>query len=394
MKNESVAILDIRSGEVSFSLGAKGVNGTFAFKDSHTEGYEGYCVEGLFDELSFRRAVSAATMAVRQNYNGVIEKLYVGIPAPFVTVHTKGHTITFSSKRKINAQDVDALFESGLNDLMGKGHCIHRSAMYFALGDNRKYFSTQTLYGVSANLLKGALCYYFVSEEFFTMVNKLLDELGFSEIVFVPSTLAQAEYLLSENHREGYAFLLDVGFLTSSISIVYGNGIVDEASFNCGVGPILVALMQELDVDYSLAEDILISANISGGSVPKGMVWLSERDERQISVQQINDIIKCSLDVLCERVEAFFAVRYRDKASAILTHNPISITGEGISYVKGAAEHISRRLNRHTEIVAPDLPYYDKPAFSSRIGLLNVATAEVKKRSLFQRIFNRSGGKK
>jgi hypothetical protein len=62
--------------------------------------------------------------------------------------------------------------------------------------------------------------------------------------------------------------------------------------------------------------------------------------------------------------------------------------------VKGAAEHISRRLNRHTEIVAPDLPYYDKPAFSSRIGLLNVATAEVKKRSLFQRIFNRSGGKK
>ena len=53
MKNESVAILDIRSGEVSFSLGAKGVNGTFAFKDSHTEGYEGYCA--FLPPRGFRR---------------------------------------------------------------------------------------------------------------------------------------------------------------------------------------------------------------------------------------------------------------------------------------------------------------------------------------------------
>ena len=144
-----------------------------------------------------------------------------------------------------------ALYESGLNDLMGRGHCIHRSAMYFEIGDNRKYFARQALYGVSANLLKGALCYYFVSEQFFAMVSRLLEELNFKDIVLVPSTLAQAEYLLSGSRREGYAFLLDVGFLTSSVSIVYGNGIVDETSFNCGVGLILVSLMEELDVDFS-----------------------------------------------------------------------------------------------------------------------------------------------
>ena len=110
---------------------------------------------------------------------------------------------------------------------------------------------------------------------------------------------------------------------------------------------------------------------------------------------EINDIIKCSLDVLCENVESFFARRYRDKASTILMINPISITGEGISCIKGAAEHVAKRLNRLTEIVAPDLPYYDKPAFSSRIGLLNEATSgQQKKRGLFHRIFNGFGGKK
>ena len=394
MRNESVAILDIRSGEISFSLGAKGVNGTFVFKDTHSESYEGYCVEGLFDEASFQRAVSSAVTAVRQSYEGSIEKIYVGVPAPFVSVHTKGHTITFSSKRKINAQDVDALFESGLNDLLGRGYCIRRSAMYFALGDNRKYFTADAVYGVSTNLLKGALCYYFVSDSFYQMITGLLENLGFAEIVLVPSTLAQSVYLLSDKRREGYAFLLDVGFLASSVSIVYGNGIVDEASFNCGVGSILVSLMEELDIDYTTAEEVLLSANISGGSVPKGMVWRTEKDDRPLLVENINDIIKCSLDVLCEKVEEFFALRYRDKASMVLTYNPISITGEGISYIKGAAEHISHRLNRHTEIVAPDLPYYDKPMYSSRIALLNSATEEVKKRKLFQRIFGGFGGKK
>ena len=57
MKKQSVAILDIRSNEVSFLLGSKGVNGTFDYRGSFTEKYEGYCTEGFFDEESFRRAV-------------------------------------------------------------------------------------------------------------------------------------------------------------------------------------------------------------------------------------------------------------------------------------------------------------------------------------------------
>ena len=146
MKNESVAILDIRSGEVSFSMGARGVNGTFVFSDTQTKSYEGFCVEGFLDEHSFRRAVVSVITSVRQHYAGVIDEVYVGVPSAFVQVLTKGHTILFPSKRKITAQDVDALYESGLNDLMASGYCIRRSAMYLSLGDNRKYFSVDELF--------------------------------------------------------------------------------------------------------------------------------------------------------------------------------------------------------------------------------------------------------
>ena len=392
MKTESVAILDIRSNEVSFSLGARGVNGTFSFSDTYSVAYEGYFSSGFLDEASFRKAVASVITSVKQRYDGTVEGVYVGVPSAFTSIQTMGHTISFSSKHKISAQDVDALFESGFNELMAKQRCVRRSAMYFTLGDNRKYFSAEDLYGVSTNVLKGALCYYFVDEEFYNTINEILNGFGFTSVQFIPSTLAQADYLLTKKRREGYALLLDLGFLTSSVSVLYGDGIVHEATFDCGVATVLVDLMKAFDIDYEAAEEILLSANISGGAVPNEMRWILEREDRSFSVAEINDVIKCALDTLCEKVDAFFSQHYKDKAQTALAASPICVTGEGIVYLKGGAEHISRRLNRLTEIVSPDLPYYDKPTFSSRIGLLSMATSERKKKNWFHKIF-KFGGK-
>ncbi len=394
MRNESVAVLDVRSYELTFFLGSKGVNDTFVFCGNHTEKYEGCSTAGFFDKEAFRRAVVAAVTSVRQNYEGVIGEIYVGVPAPFVSVRTKGHTLSFPSKRKVTSQDIEALYDSGLNELLAEGKCIRRSDMYFTLGDNRKYIDGKDLYGVPTTLLKGALCYYFLSEEFLELTSAVLSDLGFENVKFLPSSLAQSLYLLPAKRREGYAFLLDVGFLTSSVSVVYGNGIVHEESFDCGLGTILVSLMENLGVDYALAEEILSTANVSGGSVHSGLTWTSEHREETFPVKQINEVIKCGLDVLCENVENFFTKYYREKNTAVFAVNPISITGEGIVGVAGAAEHISRRLNRMTEIAAPDLPYYDKPTFSSRIALLDMAFGDRQKRTWLQKLFNKNGGKK
>ena len=132
MRNECVAILDVRSDEVTFLLGSKGVNGTFVFRGSHTEKYDGYSVEnGFYDETSFRRAVASAVTSVRQNYEGAIDGVFVGVPSNFTLLRTKGHTNSFPSKRKISLQDVEALYESGLSALLATGQCIRRSNMYF-----------------------------------------------------------------------------------------------------------------------------------------------------------------------------------------------------------------------------------------------------------------------
>ena len=395
MRNESVAILDVRSNEIVFMLGSRGVNNTFVSNGNCTEKYEGFSTGGFHDELSFRRAVFAAITSVRQNYGGIINEVTVGVPSAFISIITKGHTISFPSKRKLSAQDVEALYDSGLNELAVNGRCIRRSNMYFTLGDNRKYFKAEDLYGVPTTLLKGALSYYFIDETFYETAVAVLKELGIEEIKFIPSTLAQSKYLLTEKKREGYAFLLDVGFLTTSISVLYGNGIVREETYDCGTGTILVALMQRFSVDFATAEEILAWANVSGGDISNDEPWQNEQGDLAISAREINAVIKDEgLDVLCERVEGFLGKHYKDKLTFGGTENLINVTGEGIGCVKGATEHFSTRLNYFTEVVAPDLPYCDKPSFSSRIALLDAAISDRERTGWIRRIFNNFGGKK
>ncbi|MBQ8374769.1 MAG: cell division FtsA domain-containing protein [Clostridia bacterium] len=390
MKNERYAVLDIRSFELTFLIGSKGLNDTFVICDKKSEGYEGFSREGFFDEQSFCDAVSSVVTSVKKTYEGKIETVYVGTPAPFISLKTMGHTISFPKKRKLTAPDVDALFESGLSELASSGKCIRRSAMYFSTGEStNKYYSADGLYGAVASSLKGGLCYYFADEHFCELVKTTLVKLGIKQVEFLPDTLAQSMYLLPEKEREGYAFLLDIGFMTSSISVVYGNGIVHEESFSCGLASILVSLMENLGVEYEKAEEILRSANISGGSVSGDQLWTDDKGTA-FAVSKINEVIKYGLDILCEQVQNFFAKYYQEKAAAVVMNNTLWITGEGTEGIAGVAEHISRRLNRMPKIVTPDLPYYDKASYSSRIALLAMATMQKPKKKGF-RLF---GGRK
>ena len=49
----------------------------------------------------------------------------------------------------------------------------------------------------------------------------------------------------------------------------------------------------------------------------------TEREDKSFSVAEINDVIKCSLDALCEKIDGFFAERYKDEAATALAASPI-----------------------------------------------------------------------
>ena len=54
--------------------------------------------------------------------------------------------------------------------------------------------------------------------------------------------------------------------------------------------------------------------------------------------------------------------------------------------MRGASAHISGRLVRTVSVISPQIPYYDKPQFSSLFSLLDTALTD-KENSSFLRFF-------
>ena len=180
----------------------------------------------------------------------------------------------------------------------------------------------------------------------------------------------------------GYAVLLDVGYLTSTVSIVYGNGIVHERSFTSGEARVIYYLMKRLEIDQEKAEKILACANIAVGNDKLDEPWTDE-EGTSIPVAQINDVIEYGVDQICDTVNRFWNEKYKGK-DLPLSSNTLWITGEGVDAIRGIGDHISRRLERTVKIVAPDLAYNDRPSQSSRLALLAMAISDRKKKKRFK----------
>lgn len=393
MKYESVAVLDVRSHEVTFMIGAKGLNDTFVFNAAKSEENGWISKQGFADEETFVDAINTVVSEVRKNFVGQVDKITVSVPSAFTKIYTKGHTISFDGKRKITAQDIERLFESGLADLCAPGICIKNSAMYFMLGDNRKYFDEKEIIGATSPSLRGALSYYFVDEDFYRLTTSALRAQGYREIDFVPTTLAQITYLLPQKMREGYSVFVDMGYVTTSVSVAYGGGIVREETYDVGYGYVIAQLMQDLSVTEEKAERMLLESGVSGKAVPIDIMY-TDKDGSIYSAYAINETIKCALDKLCEVITRFLEDNYHEKSLTQFSSNPVFLTGEGIAKIVGAIDHVSKRTNRLSKVVFPDLPYYDKPDYSSRISLLNSATDAAKKQTFAEKIIRLFGGRK
>ena len=118
MGRKSVAVLDIRSSEVSVIVGERGVNNTFVFKAIHTEEYDGYDESVFLDEAGLASAIVSSVTAVERICGERIRGLYVGVPGAFTRVVPKEQLVGFPKNRTIGQRELDALFASGQKALI------------------------------------------------------------------------------------------------------------------------------------------------------------------------------------------------------------------------------------------------------------------------------------
>lgn len=367
MRANTVAVLDIRSAEMTAVVGERGVNNTFIVKSKYTCPYEGFAEGELLDVKSFTSAITDVVKSTLAAAGG-IKNFYVGVPGEFLKIAGVDKTLSFSSAKKISSADVRALTEMSAPADDEKWRTIRHSCLYYVLSDKRKLIDP---IGSVSDSLQGKFCFYKCNNAF---IGCLMDAFKrFKEIVsvnLIPSIHAEAMYLVEPEKRDECAILFDLGYISSTYSVICGNGLLYSESFSVGIGHVAVYLMSELDIPYEVALSFLSTVNLNAKEkLSKTEECLFEGKTYEFSTVALRDKIREGLDGICETIEEC----RQNFTGKNVDGKPLLITGEGVKVVRGTAEHIAGRLVKGVEVIAPKVPYYDKPQFSSLFSLLDAA---------------------
>ena len=371
MRNKSVAVLNIRSSEICAVIAEKGVNNTFIIKSKSSRSYEGFAEGELLDADDFVSVVNAVVMDIVSSVATPVKRIYVGVPDEFCSVYQTDKVLSFAGTQKINAKHIRSLEENSFDEAVRGETVIRCAPLYYVLSDKRRLTDPV---GMSSDSLRARLSYFTAKTTFINSVKRALSAFtAIREIHWIPQNYALVNYLLSDEQRDGYQILFDIGFISSTFSVASGSGIAFSEAFSVGVGHIAVLLMEALDIPYEVALSLLKKVNLNARDTGSYVEeFAPDGTHYKYLASDLRELMREGLDGICEMIDTCiqsFAVRD-------LTGMPIFVTGEGVNGIRGIIEHLTSRLVTPFEVVSPKLPYYDKPQFSSLFSLVSTALSD------------------
>lgn len=368
MYKNCVATLNIGSSEITLTVGERSVNGAFSLRAVHKVNYYSY-FEGEFEDVKeLERKISKLfSDLINSSSISKISTVYVGVPGEFSKTLSKNFKITFGKPKKINLDDVRYLFENGFSEEDPEYKLANRSAVYFVL-DNYK---THQPIGKVATSLSARIFYGLIINHFTEVLGGILSRIGVTDVKYILQDYADAMYLFTESERDACKLLINVGYSTTSLSIICGNGLLYSSAFALGGGMITAYLSDGLGCEFEVAELVKNKLNL-GLKEKDGACYVVEGNqlgEFSFSRNECNKIAKGVLDNISEMCDKAVSGCTLKVPSDI----DIAFTGEGICDVKGAVEYMSTRLGVFPKTVSPKVPHYNKPNYTNRLALLNTA---------------------
>ncbi len=380
--NNSVIVIDVGSSKIIAVSGERGVNGTFAIDAFSELRYEGFSEGKFFDEGELKQAIINVLTAVCDSSRYKASEIFVGVPGSFIRIENRKFRLSFGRKKKITAKDKEDLLEAGKRKIEVAGYeAAHASGVYYSLDDNRKVADPV---GCVSSSLGGLITYQLCENYFSELVRTAVAKVSKASVRFVYDGYAEGRFLLGDDAVDAVKVIVDVGYITTNSTIFVGDGVIAKDSLDCGGGYITAALVEKYGLSPGAAERL--KREISLGYVRGGQskyVVEDDGDVKSYPVEEINETVKGVLDEIAGNVDEFL-----EENSGKVNVGEIYLTGGGISYMRGAKEHLAGRFGQAVDVLVPAVPQYNKPVYASAISLLDFALAE-RKTNAFLRIFTR-----
>ncbi|MDY5820036.1 MAG: hypothetical protein SPJ70_01820 [Candidatus Borkfalkiaceae bacterium] len=380
--NNSVIVIDVGSSKIIAVSGERGVNGTFAVDAFSELRYEGFSEGKFFDEGELKQTIINVLTAVCDSSRYKASEIFVGVPGSFIRIENRKFRLSFGRKKKITAKDKEDLLEAGKRKIEVAGYeAAHASGVYYSLDDNRKVADPV---GCVSSSLGGLITYQLCENYFSELVRTAVAKVSKASVRFVYDGYAEGRFLLGDDAVDAVKVIVDVGYITTNSTIFVGDGVIAKDSLDCGGGYITAALVEKYGLSPGAAERL--KREISLGYVRGGQskyVVEDDGDVKSYPVEEINETVKGVLDEIAGNVDEFL-----EENSGKVNVGEIYLTGGGISYMRGAKEHLAGRFGQAVDVLVPAVPQYNKPVYASAISLLDFALAE-RKTNAFLRIFTR-----
>lgn len=382
---KDIAILDVTSRLISAIVGAKKAQSVFGVKAIVEKENSGYENGEWFDAEDTKSVATAVLKEAMQTAESNTKKLYVGVPAEFVATVTKPVSITLDRERRVIDADIAFLINKGIDFSYDNHSLIGSATVEFSVDTSDKTYSD--VRGLTASSVKGVVSYMLCEKSFIDMFDEVGNSLGFKEIHYVSTAWAEGISLFEKEERNDTYILVDVGFISSSILIGRGEGIVDLKSFSLGGGHISGDMCEGLDVSFDLAEKARELVDLNLNYADDAILVADQEDV--IYGTDACEVVRCRLDDISDIIKKVIDASGIDFPS----YAPVYLTGEGIASIRGAKKYLGNELGMNVEIITPKVPGYVKPGNASKISLLQVAENLSKQSvgSFIKRLFN--GGK-
>ncbi len=367
MRKNTAAVLDVGSSKLNLLICERGLNNTFIVKSSAEVSYAGFSDGEFFEPDATERAIQAAVKKAELAYRDKIDVLYVGVPGEFCVSYCKFFTISLLKKKRITDEDINKLYDTAYTAKTQKYKLIKGSAVNYVLSGNRKVSSPK---GQVSDTLGGLLTFYLCNVSFLKLFDRAFRALGIKRIEYYPTSLAEVLYLFPPYERDKGGVLIDIGYLTSTFSYFSGDGILYEKSFSLGGGYITAKLLDDFSLPFSAAEKLKRMVNVSYNPYEDAVYEIEDGNKLYaVSVTKVNDSVKEVLDAIAEQTAKCIEEGIMNSSAGY----QISLTGGGISYIRGAKEYLAGRLGTIVKTVAPDVPMHGKPINSSSLSLMDMA---------------------
>lgn len=366
MLKDAVAIVDIGAYSLTAMIGENGINNNFTVR-AMVEGVHDAFDGGRIDEQRLYNTLTSSLRSVASSAKARLDTVYIGVPSMFLTLINTEQRAFYNKKKRIREKDLKEFFDGACKGLYtGDYEIISRTGVCFFIDGGLK---CEEVLGTVTTSLSSYVSVFCARRDFTETVRSILSTLKVSEVKFIPVPLAESNLLFSKEERKSVQILLDVGYVSTGLTVLSGDGALYERSFDFGGAYVAAYLYDKFDIDYDVAERIERKVNLSIHGDSGNYEILYGDSQYRYPVREVNEIARYVLDMIAENVDKALS-----NSRVRLPHNvSVSLTGGGISHIRGGAEYLASRIEIPVNVVSPKIAYMSKPEDSSVLSVLNYA---------------------